>query len=514
MTDLTRLTIAEAREKLIAKEITAVELTEAYLAAIGAANPVLNAYVAVTPDKARAMAEISDARIAAGKAGALEGIPLGIKDLFGTEGVHTQAASHILDGFKPKYESTVTQNLWNDGAVMLGKLNMDEFAMGSSNETSYYGPVINPWREREREAPELDVHGKEGLHWKRVVGSNKLLVPGGSSGGSAAAVAAFLCAGATATDTGGSIRQPAAFTGTVGIKPTYGRCSRFGIVAFASSLDQAGPIARDVRDAAILLKSMASVDPKDTTSVDLPVPDYEASLGKSLKGMRIGIPKEYRVDGMPDEIEALWSQGIAWLKDAGAEIVDITLPHTKYALPAYYIVAPAEASSNLARYDGVRYGLRVEGKDIVDMYEKTRASGFGQEVKRRIMIGTYVLSAGYYDAYYLRAQKVRTLIKRDFELAFHAGVDAILTPATPSSAFGIADEDLAADPVKMYLNDIFTVTVNMAGLPGIAVPAGLDHKGLPLGLQLIGKPFEEETLFRTAHVIEQAAGRFSPQKWW
>jgi len=493
MTDLTRLTIAEAREKLSAREIKAVELTDAYLSAIEAANPAINAYIAVTPDKAREMAKASDGRIAAGKAGSLEGIPLGIKDLFATEGVHTQAASHILDGFKPRYESTVTQNLWNDGAVMLGKLNMDEFAMGSSNETSYYGAVKNPWRAR---------------------GSNADLVPGGSSGGSAAAVAAFLCAGATATDTGGSIRQPAAFTGTVGIKPTYGRCSRWGVVAFASSLDQAGPIARDVRDAAILLKSMASVDAKDTTSVDLPVPDYEASLGQSLKGMRIGIPREYRVDGMPEEIEALWQQGIAWLKDAGADVIDISLPHTKYALPAYYIVAPAEASSNLARYDGVRYGLRVDGKDIVDMYEKTRAAGFGAEVKRRIMIGTYVLSAGYYDAYYLQAQKVRTLIKRDFELAFNAGVDAILTPATPSSAFGIADEDLASDPVKMYLNDIFTVTVNMAGLPGLSVPAGLDHKGLPLGLQLIGKPFEEETLFKTAHVIEKAAGRFSPTRWW
>ncbi|KSV69781.1 MULTISPECIES: Asp-tRNA(Asn)/Glu-tRNA(Gln) amidotransferase subunit GatA [unclassified Ensifer] len=493
MTDLTSLTIAEARTKLAAKDITAVELTDAYLGAIDAANEAINAYIAVTPEKAREMAKASDARIAAGKAGALEGIPLGIKDLFATEGVHTQACSHILDGFAPRYESTVTQNLWSDGAVMLGKLNMDEFAMGSSNETSYYGAVKNPWRAK---------------------GSNLDLVPGGSSGGSAAAVAAHLCAGATATDTGGSIRQPAAFTGTVGIKPTYGRCSRWGTVAFASSLDQAGPIARDVRDAAILLKSMASVDAKDTTSVDLPVPDYEAAIGKSIKGMKIGIPREYRVDGMPEEIEALWQQGIAWLKEAGAEIVDITLPHTKYALPAYYIVAPAEASSNLARYDGVRYGLRVDGKDIVDMYEKTRAAGFGHEVKRRIMIGTYVLSAGYYDAYYLQAQKVRTLIKRDFELAFHAGVDAILTPATPSSAFGIADEDLASDPVKMYLNDIFTVTVNMAGLPGIAVPGGLDHKGLPLGLQLIGKPFEEETLFKTAHVIEQAAGRFTPTKWW
>ena len=493
MSELTSLTIAEARTKLRAKEIKATELTQAYISAIEAANDKLNAYIKVTPEKALQMAEASDARLAGGKAGELEGIPLGIKDLFATEGIHTQACSHILDGFKPHYESTVTQNLWDDGAVMLGKLNMDEFAMGSSNETSFYGPVINPWR---------------------AEGSNQQLVPGGSSGGSAAAVAAHLCAGATATDTGGSIRQPAAFTGTVGMKPTYGRCSRWGTVAFASSLDQAGPIARDVRDAAILLKSMASVDAKDTTSVDLPIPDYEAVLGQSLKGMKIGIPNEYRVDGMPEEIETLWQQDIAWLKDAGAEIVNISLPHTKYALPAYYIVAPAEASSNLARYDGVRYGLRVDGKDIADMYEKTRAAGFGKEVKRRIMIGTYVLSAGYYDAYYIQAQKVRTLIKRDFDLAFHAGVDAILTPATPSSAFGISDEDLAADPVKMYLNDIFTVTVNMAGLPGIAVPAGLDHKGLPLGLQLIGKPFEEETLFKTAYVIEQAAGRFTPAKWW
>lgn len=493
MTDLTRLTIADARDKLRAREFSAVELTESYLSAIDAANGALNAYVAVTADKARDMAKASDERLASGKAGALEGIPLGVKDLFATEGVHTQACSHVLDGFKPKYESTVTQNLWNEGAVMLGKLNMDEFAMGSSNESSYYGPVVNPWK---------------------AEGSDEKLVPGGSSGGSAAAVAAHLCAGATATDTGGSIRQPAAFTGTVGIKPTYGRCSRWGIAAYASSLDQAGPIARDVRDAAILLKSMASVDAKDTTSVDLPVPDYEASLGQSLKGMKIGIPKEYRIEGLPAEIEKLWADGMAWLKDAGAEIVDISLPHTKYALPAYYIVAPAEASSNLARYDGVRYGLRVDGKDIADMYEKTRAAGFGEEVKRRIMVGTYVLSAGYYDAYYLKAQKVRTLIKRDFETVFHAGVDAILAPITPSSAFAIGDKELAADPVKMYLQDVFTITVNMAGLPGLSVPAGVDGKGLPLGLQLIGKPFEEETLFKTAHVIEQAAGTFTPKKWW
>ncbi len=493
MSELTSLTIAEARAKLAAKEIKAVELTDAYLSAIEAANGALNAYVAVTPEIARDMAKASDARIADGKAGVLEGIPLGVKDLFATKGVHTQACSHILDGFKPEYESTVTSNLWNAGAVMLGKLNMDEFAMGSSNESSYYGPAVNPWKAK---------------------GSDEKLVPGGSSGGSAAAVAAHLCAGATATDTGGSIRQPAAFTGTVGIKPTYGRCSRWGIVAFASSLDQAGPIARDVRDAAILLKSMASTDAKDTTSVDLPVPAYEKAIGGSVKGMKIGIPKEYRVEGMSEEILALWQQGIAWLKEAGAEIVDISLPHTKYALPAYYIVAPAEASSNLARYDGVRYGLRVDGKDIADMYEKTRAEGFGKEVQRRIMIGTYVLSAGYYDAYYLKAQKVRTLIKRDFELAFEAGVEAILAPITPTSAFAIGDKELAADPVKMYLQDVFTITLNMAGLPGISVPAGIDSKGLPLGLQIIGKPFEEETLFKTAHVIEQAAGKFTPAKWW
>ncbi len=492
MTDLTRLTIAEIRDGLAAGRFSATELTSAYLAAMEAAR-ALNAYIVETPEKALAMAAESDRRIAAGEARPLEGVPIGVKDLFCTEGVHSQAASNILKGYEPVYESTVTANLWADGAVMLGKLNMDEFAMGSSNETSAYGPVTNPWRSKASNAP---------------------LVPGGSSGGSATAVAAFLCAGATATDTGGSIRQPAAFTGTVGVKPTYGRCSRWGMIAFASSLDQAGPIARDVRDAAIMLKSMASVDPKDTTSVDRPVPYFEAALGRSLKGMKVGIPKEYRVDGMPEEIEALWQKGIAWLKDAGAEIVDISLPHTKYALPAYYIVAPAEASSNLARYDGVRYGLRVPGKDIVEMYENTRAAGFGREVKRRIMIGTYVLSAGYYDAYYLQAQKVRNLIKRDFEKVFDAGVDVILTPATPSAAFGVADQDMAADPVKMYLNDIFTVTVNMAGLPGIAVPAGLDAKGLPLGLQLIGKPFEEETLFQTGHVIEQAAGRFEPDKWW
>lgn len=491
MTDLTALTLAEARDALKAKTFTAVELTDAYIAAMEKAR-VLNAYVTETPEQAREMARASDARIAAGKAGPLEGLPLGIKDLYATKGVHTQACSHILDGFKPPYESTVSANLWADGAVMLGKLNMDEFAMGSSNETSHYGSVVNPWRRN---------------------GSDVNLVPGGSSGGSAAAVAAHICLGATATDTGGSIRQPAAFTGTAGIKPTYGRCSRWGLVAFASSLDQAGPIARDVRDTAILLKSMASVDPKDTTSVDIPVPDYEAAIGKSVKGLKIGIPKEYRLDGMSSEIDALWQKGIDILRDAGAEIVDISLPHTKYALPAYYIVAPAEASSNLARYDGVRYGLRVPGSDIIDMYENTRAAGFGAEVKRRILIGTYVLSAGYYDAYYLRAQKVRTLIKRDFELAYAAGVDAILTPATPSAAFGIG-EKADADPVEMYLNDVFTVTVNMAGLPGLAVPAGLSAEGLPLGLQLIGRPFDEETLFTLGSAIEKSAGTFKPSKWW
>ncbi len=488
MTNLTSLTIAEASSRLKIKEFSALELTDAYLVAMEKAR-ALNAYIVETPEQAREMAKASDARIARGEAGALEGIPLGIKDLFATKGVHTQAASHILEGFKPTYESTVSGNLFREGAVMLGKLNMDEFAMGSSNETSYYGPVTNPWRRSN---------------------SNASLVPGGSSGGSASAVAAHICAGATATDTGGSIRQPAAFTGTVGIKPTYGRCSRWGIVAFASSLDQAGPIARDVRDAAIMLKVMASVDDKDTTSVDLPVPDYEKVLGKSLKGLRVGIPKEYRPDGLSSEINALWDKGAQWLKEQGAEIVEISLPHTKYALPAYYIVAPAEASSNLARYDGVRYGLRVPGEDLTDTYEKTRAAGFGHEVQRRILIGTYVLSAGYYDAYYVRAQKVRTLIKRDFDEAW-AKCDVVLTPATPSAAFAPGE---ITDPLQMYLNDVFTVTVNMAGLPGIAVPAGLSADGLPLGLQLIGKPFDEETLFQTAFAIEQAAGRFAAKPWW
>ncbi|MFD1704999.1 Asp-tRNA(Asn)/Glu-tRNA(Gln) amidotransferase subunit GatA [Methylopila henanensis] len=492
MSDLLDFTFAQARTKLAAKDFSAVELTRAYLDAIEAARP-LNAYVLETPEVALARAAESDARIAKGEAGALEGLPLGVKDLFCTSGVRTTACSRILGDFTPPYESFVTQKMRDAGAVMLGKLNNDEFAMGSSNETSAFGAPVNPWRRSGSDAP---------------------LVAGGSSGGSSAAVAARIALGATATDTGGSIRQPAAFTGTVGIKPTYGRCSRWGIVAFASSLDQAGPIARDVRDAAILLGAMAGHDPRDSTSADREVPDFEAAVGRSVKGLRIGLPKEYRVDGMPAEIEALWEQGAAWLRAAGAEVVEVSLPHTKYALPAYYIVAPAEASSNLARYDGVRYGARVAGRDITEMYENTRAAGFGSEVRRRIMIGSYVLSAGYYDAYYVRAQKVRTLIKRDFETVFAGGVDAILTPATPSAAFGVG-EMANASPVEMYLNDVFTVTVNMAGLPGVAVPAGKSSDGLPLALQLIGRPFDEETLFSTAAVIEDAAGGgFTPERWW
>ncbi|HEY4343736.1 MAG TPA: Asp-tRNA(Asn)/Glu-tRNA(Gln) amidotransferase subunit GatA [Parvibaculum sp.] len=490
MSDLTKLTLAGARDALKKKEITSVELTGAYLKAMESAK-ALNAYVTVTADKALDMARASDAKLAKGEGGTLEGLPLGIKDLFATKGVLTTACSHILDGFVPPYESSVTSNLWRDGAVMLGKLNNDEFAMGSSNETSFYGPVVNPWRR---------------------TGSDVKIVPGGSSGGSSSAVAAKLCLAATATDTGGSIRQPAAFTGTVGIKPTYGRCSRWGVVAFASSLDQAGPIARDVRDAAIMLRSMAGYDEKDSTCVDKPVPDYEAALGQGVKGLRVGIPKEYRVDGMPAEIDALWTRGIDWLKAAGAEIVDVSLPHTKYALPTYYIVAPAECSSNLARYDGVRYGLRVEGKDITDMYEKTRAAGFGAEVRRRVLIGTYVLSAGYYDAYYLKAQQVRTLIARDFTEAYKK-CDVLLTPTAPSAAFGIGEK--SADPLSMYLNDVFTVTVNLAGLPGISVPAGLSSDGLPLGLQLIGKTFDEETLLRAAYALEEAAQfKAEPTAWW
>jgi aspartyl-tRNA(Asn)/glutamyl-tRNA(Gln) amidotransferase subunit A len=505
LTDLTSLTLAEARDALRSRKISSVELTEAHLAAIERAKG-LNAYVATTPERAMDMARTSDARLARGAGEPLEGLPIGVKDLYATEGVHTQACSHILDGFKPPYESTVTAHLWRDGAVMLGKLNMDEFAMGSSNETSYYGPVASPWLppnwsvQQARAALAGDKHG--------------LLTPGGSSGGSAAAVAARLCLAATASDTGGSIRQPAAFTGTAGVKPTYGRCSRYGMVAFASSLDQAGPIARTVRDCAIMLRSMAGADVKDSTCADAPVPDYEAAVGRSVKGLTIGIPKEYRLEGMNPEIEALWARGAEWLRAAGAKIVDVSLPNTRHALPAYYIVAPAEASSNLARYDGVRYGLRENGSDIVDLYERTRAKGFGAEVRRRLMIGTYVLSAGYYDAYYVRAQKIRTLIKRDFETAFANGVDAILTPATPSAAFGIGEKG-SADPVEMYLNDVFTVTVNMAGLPGLVAPAGLSTEGLPLGLQVIGRPFDEETLFTLGHAIEQSAGSFAaPQAWW
>ena len=491
MSELTSLTLAEARDRLRRREFSAVELADAHIAVMEKAR-ALNAFVLETPERARAMAQAADARLGAGEARPLEGLALGIKDMFATKDVRTTACSHILDNFLPTYESTVSSNLWRDGAVMLGKLNNDEFAMGSSNETSCFGPVISPWRRK---------------------GANTPLVPGGSSGGSASAVAAGLCLGATGTDTGGSIRQPAAFTGIVGIKPTYGRCSRWGIVAFASSLDQAGPFARTVRDAAILLTSMAGFDPKDATSVERPVPDYEAAIGKPIEGMKIGIPREYRVDGMAAEIDKLWEQGAQWLKAAGAEVVEVSLPHTRYALAAYYIVAPAEASSNLARYDGVRYGMRAPARDIADMYQRTRAEGFGKEVRRRIMIGTYVLSAGYYDAYYLRAQKVRTLIKRDFENVFADGVDALLTPATPSAAFGIGEMG-AVDPIEMYLNDVFTVTVNMAGLPGISVPGGLSAEGLPLGLQLIGRPFGEEALFSLGHVIEQAAGRFSPEQWW
>lgn len=491
MTELAELSIAAARSALASKEISAIDLVQANIQAIEDGNKALNAFVLFTPERALEMAARSQKRIDKGEGGALEGIPLGIKDLFCTKGVRTTACSHILDGFVPDYESTITQQLWDAGAVMLGKLNCDEFAMGSSNETSYYGNVVNPWRRE---------------------GQNSELVPGGSSGGSASAVAAFMCHGATATDTGGSIRQPAALTGTVGIKPTYGRCSRWGVVAFASSLDQAGPITRDVRDAAIMLEVMAGHDAKDSTSVDIPVPHYEEAIGQSIKGLKVGIPKEYRMDGMPGEIETLWNTGIEWLKNAGAEIVDVSLPHTKYALPAYYIVAPAEASSNLARYDGVRYGLRVPGDDIIDMYERTRSEGFGAEVKRRVLIGTYVLSAGYYDAYYLKAQKVRTLIKRDFEEVFQS-VDVLLTPATPNAAFAIGEK--AGDPIEMYLNDIFTVPANMSGLPGIAIPAGLSGEGTPMALQLISRAFDEEMLFRVGAVIEDAAGALpKPQVWW
>ncbi|MFC3059601.1 Asp-tRNA(Asn)/Glu-tRNA(Gln) amidotransferase subunit GatA [Paenirhodobacter populi] len=490
---LNQLTIAEARDALRKGDATSVEITEACIAAIDGAD-ALNAYCAKTPEIALEQAKAADARIRAGDAPAMCGIPVGVKDLFCTKGVTSQAASNILAGFRPEYESTVTQNLWDAGAVMLGKLGMDEFAMGSTTESSCYGPVVNPWKVDDR---------------KRA--------PGGSSGGSAAAVSADLCLAATATDTGGSIRQPAAFTGTVGIKPTYGRVSRWGVIAYASSLDQAGPITKSVRDAAIMLGTMASVDAKDSTSADIPVPDFEAALTGDIRGKRIGIPREYRVEGMSDELAKFWDDGAAMLKDAGAEIVDISLPHAKYALPAYYVIAPAEASSNLARYDGVRYGHRAHlaaGDGIVEMYEKTRAEGFGPEVQRRVMIGTYVLSAGFYDAYYNRARKVRALIKRDFEQVFAAGIDAILAPATPTSALELGALN-DASPVEMYLNDVFTVTLNLAGLPGVSVPVGLDGKGLPMGLQLIGRPWEEGDLLNQALVLERAAGfTHKPAKWW
>ncbi len=481
MTALTDLTLAAARDGLAKKSFSARELAEAHVAAVAAARP-LNAFITETPEQALAMAAESDSRLARGAARPLEGLPLAIKDLFCTKGVLTTAASHILDGFRPPYESTVTSRLWQAGAVMLGKTNLDEFAMGSSTTTSYYGPTENPWRRP---------------------GDNRPLVPGGSSGGSAAAVAARAALGAIGTDTGGSIRQPAGLSGIVGMKPTYGRCSRWGIVAFASSLDQAGPMTRTVRDAAIMLTAMAGHDPNDSTSAALAVPDFETALSGDVKGLRVGIPKEYRIDGMAGEIEALWQRGIDWLKAAGAEIVDVSLPMTKYALPTYYIIAPAEASSNLARYDGVRFGLRVEGKTLDEMYENTRAAGFGVEVRRRVLIGTYVLSAGYYDAYYLKAQRVRTLIARDFDAAYKK-VDCLLTPTAPSSAFAIGEKE--DDPIAMYLNDVFTVPVNLTGLPGISVPAALAADGLPLGLQIIGRAFDEATVLRVADVLERAAG--------
>ena len=490
MTELTDLTLSEARDGLRAGNFTSRELTEAHNAAIERARP-LNAMVLETADHALSMADRADQRIATGEGGLLEGIPIAIKDLFCTDGFRTTAGSHILDTFVPPYESTVTANLWREGAVMLGKANMDEFAMGSSNETSYFGPVVSPWRQ---------------------TGDNRPIVPGGSSGGSASIVAARAALAATGTDTGGSIRQPASFTGLVGLKPTYGRCSRWGIIAFASSLDQAGPLTRTVRDAAIMLTTMSGYDPNDSTSANVPVPDFEAVLGGDMKGLRVGIPKEYRMEGLTREIDGLWQQGIRWLEDAGAETREVDLPHTKYALPAYYIVAPAEASSNLARYDGVRYGLRVEGEDLIDMYERTRAEGFGAEVQRRVMIGTYVLSAGYYDAYYLQAQKVRTLIARDFQRVFE-DVDVLLTPTTPSEAFATGDK--SNDPIAMYSNDVFTVPASMAGLPGISVPVGLSQAGLPFGLQLIGKAFDEEMILRVAEVLESAAiFDAKPESWW
>ena len=492
MTDLTKLTLKDAVDGLKARTFSSEELTRAFLTNIEASNPSLNAYVEVTADKALAQARASDAKLAKGEGGDLEGAPLGIKDLFCTEGVQTTAGSNMLRGFVPPYESTVTANLWREGAVMLGKLNMDEFAMGSANETSAFGPVKNPWKAK---------------------GSDAELTPGGSSGGSASAVASDLCLAATASDTGGSIRQPAAFTGTVGIKPTYGRASRFGMVAFACSLDQAGPITKTVTDAAILLKSMCSFDAKDSTSLDIPTPDWTQSVGQSVKGLRIGVPAEYLIDGMSEEIKALWQQGVAWLKAAGCEIVEISLPHTKYALPAYYIVAPAEASSNLARYDGMRFGHRAEDfSSLDDLYAASRAEGFGKEVQRRLTIGTYVLSAGFYDAYYVKALKVRRRIAEDFDNVW-GKVDAILTPSTPTAAFKLGDKQI--DPLTMYLNDVFTVTTNLAGLPGISVPAGLSSDGLPLGLQVIGKALDEATVFQVAAALEDSAGFVAkPAKWW
>lgn len=480
MTDLINLTLSQARDKLRSREISSVELTSAFIKQMEATRE-LNAYITETPEIALKQADISDKRLAAGKGGLLEGLPIGIKDLFCTKGTLTTAGSKILQNYVPRYESTVTQNLWDEGAVMLGKLNLDEFAMGSANLTSAYGPVINPWKKK---------------------GDAEALVPGGSSGGSSAAVAARSCLAATGTDTGGSIRQPAAFCGLVGIKPTYGRCSRYGVVAFASSLDQAGPITHTVRDAALMLEAMSGYDPKDSTSFKADVPGFESLLTGNVRGLRIGIPKEYRIDGMNEEVSQLWQQGISWLKQAGAEIIDISLPHTKYALPTYYILAPAEASSNLARYDGVRYGLRVEGENLNDLYEMTRGEGFGNEVKRRIMIGTYVLSAGFYDAYFRKAQKVRRLITTDFAQAFDK-VDYILTPSTPSPAFSLKNPP--TDPVEMYMNDVFTVTINLAGLPAVSVPAGLTQSGLPLGLQVIGRAFDEAGLLNVAESIEVAA---------
>jgi aspartyl-tRNA(Asn)/glutamyl-tRNA(Gln) amidotransferase subunit A len=492
VTDLTAKTIAELRDGFRSGEFTAREIAEQYNAAVASAR-ALNAYTVETPEDALASADVADKARGNGELGSLAGVPLGIKDLFATRGVDTTAGSRILKDFRPPYESTVTANLRRAGAGMLGKLNMDEFAMGSSNETSAYGPVISPWRRKD--------------------GGNAALAPGGSSGGSSAAVSAGIAPAATGTDTGGSIRQPAAFTGICGIKPTYGRCSRWGIVSFASSLDQAGPMAKTVRDCAIMLEAMAGFDPKDSTSLDLPVPSWEAGLSSDLRGKRVGIPREYRIDGVPKDVNALWDRGIEWLRDAGAEPVEISLPHTKYALPTYYIIAPAEASSNLARYDGVRYGLRVEGEGGLDgMYAATRAAGFGAEVRRRIMIGTYVLSAGFYEAYFTKAQKVRTLIKQDFTDAFEQ-CDLILTPTAPSAAFGLGDK--TADPLSMYLNDVFAVPASLAGLPAMSVPGGLDEQGLPLGLHLIGRELDEQGVLNAGLAIEERAGfTAKPQRWW